>query len=173
MSITLRGGVRPPPTYDLDSNVTKKCKQSRIINREAKQNLEEDLQMEHKHVAGTLEFLGWITMVAALFAGFIFAQIHTVTTDSFGFTDTHDEFSWPTALGIWFGGAISGFSLIGFARIIELLIELLERYKDTKDTHATLATTDDTNNEDTPDTSDASEETKEASNQEQKTRGNE
>lgn len=86
--------------------------------------------MEHNHVARTLEVLGWIVIIAAVIAGFSLGNVHKVTTDSFGFTDTYDEFSWPTALGIWFGGAISGFSLIGFSRLIDLLIELRESVKD-------------------------------------------
>lgn len=80
--------------------------------------------MEHKHVANTLEVIGFIVIIAAVIAGFALGNVHKVTTDEFGYPTTSDDFSWSTALGVWFGGLVSGFTLIGLARLIELLMEI-------------------------------------------------
>jgi hypothetical protein len=85
--------------------------------------------MEHKQVATTLEVLGWIVLVSAFIAGFVLGDVQKETIDISGYTYT-EEFSWRIALGVWFTGLIIGFILVGFARVIELLLEIRDSIRE-------------------------------------------
>jgi hypothetical protein len=80
--------------------------------------------IEHRQVARTLEFLGWVVIAIAIIAGAKFGMVK----DSLGLYV--EDFSWTIAIGIWLSGLIFGFSLIGLGRLIELLLDLQKSVRD-------------------------------------------
>ena len=83
-----------------------------------------DIQTGQNAIAGLLRVIAWITFIGGFFAGIALANVEIPYTYISG---SYTEFSFPLALAYWAGFFVSGTVFLGFAEIIQLLQQLIDK----------------------------------------------